>query len=388
MIGPRTCVPPVWLLIGAGLLLIVAAVAPPAPVEADEPASPPASLAAKEGVLVMRTGAIIRGRILRSGEVFEVQTANGKMAVPQPLVKLQAENLTDAYEKLHDGALAQQSANAHVLLAHWCLTNQLHAEAQTELHAALRLEPDREDARRLLRNAEDALQAGEAPAGSAVVPDDPVRTARQAAPAAEDAVSLGGLSREQALQFARRVQPLLVNNCTAAGCHGRESPTGFRLYKVTPGKDANRHAAERNLAEVLEWIDLKKPRASRLLTAPRGNHGRRGRPIFVGSRGDEQLVELEKWVLAVAAEGADRGKRDESDRRRRKTGGQASAGGDDRNPPGGRTDTGLRDAPPVAKPFPLGPSASGSSQPPPPAGQGDPFDPAVFNRGADRGPGR
>ena len=40
------------------------------------------------------------------------------------------------------------------------------------------------------------------------------------------------LSREQALQFARRIQPLLVNNCTAAGCHGRDSETGFRLSKV------------------------------------------------------------------------------------------------------------------------------------------------------------
>src|SRR5205823_1032493 len=101
----------------------------------------------------------------------------------------------------------------------------------------------------------------------------------------------------------------LVNNCTAAGCHGRDSETGFRLSKVTPGKDASRHAAERNLAEILEQIDMKKPRSSPLLTAPRGNHGRRGRPIFVGPRGDEQLAELAQWVTAVAGEEAQREKR-------------------------------------------------------------------------------
>ena len=386
MIGPRTCVPAVWLLIGVGLLPDVEGPSGPVAVRADEAGAPSDSRAATEGILVMRTGAVIRGMILRSGGIYDVQTANGKMAVPETLVKLQAENLTAAYEKLHDGAVAQLSANAHVLLANWCLTNQLHSEARTELQAALKLEPDRDDARRLLRNAEEAQQAGAAPVDAVGAHDDPLQTVRQAPAPADDAVSLGGLAREHALQFARRIQPLLVNNCTSAGCHGRDSPTGFRLYKVRPGKDANRHAAERNLAEVLEWIDVKKPRSSRLLTAPRGNHGRRGRAIFVGSRGDEQLAELEKWVLAVAAEEADRGRRDGGDGRRKKTGGQFSAAGDEQKVPAGRSGAGSRDAVPVARPFPTAsPADPGSSQPPLPPGRGDPFDPAVFNQAADRG---
>ncbi|MGE5194313.1 MAG: hypothetical protein ACM3U2_17625 [Deltaproteobacteria bacterium] len=385
MIGPRTCLPMVLLLTCSGMLPTVASLTAPAPVRADEADPPTASRAAQEGILVMRTGAIISGKILRSGRVYDVQTTNGKMAVPETLVKLHAENLTDAYEKLHDGALSQQSANAHVLLAQWCLTNRLHNEARVELNAALKLEPDREDAKRLLRNAEEALRSDEAPAANVVVHEDPVRAARQAAAATDEAVSLGGLSREQALQFARRIQPLLVNNCTAAGCHGLNSKTGFRLYKVTPGRDANRHAAERNLAEVLEWIDVKKPRSSRLLTAPRGNHGRRGRPIFAGSRGEGQLEELQKWVAAIAAEETVRGKPDDNEGRRMKSVRHVSAADDEHNLPAGRSGAGSRDVVPAAKPFPTSVRDASASSKPLPAGRGDPFDPAVFNRGADRG---
>jgi hypothetical protein len=371
------------LLIGGSLVPAVESLPALRPVRADDTAgTPAASRAATEGILVMRSGAIIRGNILRSGDVYEVQTTNGKMAVPGTLVKLQAENLTEAYETLHDGAVAQQSANAHILLAQWCLTNQLSAEARTELHAALKLEPDRDDAKRLLRNAEDAPSAGEAPGKPTET--DPVRAAPRTAATADDAVSLGGLSREQALQFARRIQPLLVNNCTAAGCHGRDSQTGFRMEKVTPGKDANRHAAERNLAEVLEWIDMNNPRSSRLLTAPRGNHGRRGRPLFVGSRGDEQRSELERWVVAVAADETDRGRHDQGEGRRKRV----VVGSDDSKQSAARNGAGTRDLPPVARPFPLDAPASSPRQPPPPAGQGDPFDPAIFNRAADRGSGR
>jgi hypothetical protein len=384
MTGPRISLFPLWLLVGSSLLPAVSPLAPQGTLPAEGAVLPADSRAASEGILVMRTGAIIQGKILQSGGVYDVQTANGKMAVPETLVKIRAANLTEAYEQLHDGAVAQQSANAHVLLAQWCLTNQLHKEALTESHAALKLEPDREDAKRLIRNAEEALQEGEAPSPSVVVHEDPARVARQAA-AADDAVSLGGISREQALQFARRIQPLLVNNCTAAGCHGRESQTGFRLSKVTPGKDANRHAAERNLAEVLEWIDVKKPRSSRLLTAPRGNHGRRGRPVFAGSRGDEQLAELEKWIVAVAAEEIVRDRHDQDDARPKKAVRQVSAGSADNQAP--RTDrtAGSRNAAAVEKPSRSpAPNVSRPSQPPLPAGHGDPFDAAVFNRGADR----
>ena len=267
--------------------------------------------AGTEGVLVMRTGTIVTGKIQRSGKIYAVQGPNGSWSVPEDLVKLRCSSITEAYEKLRESAKKVGDANAQITLARWCLANHLEKEAVQELKDALILEPDREDAKRLLRNAEESLKPAKPSASPISKDDSPPRTVRLAAASNEDAVTLGGLSRDQALQFSRRIQPLLLNNCTAAGCHGRDAKTSFRLYKTTPGRDSNRYVAERNLAEILECIDTKRPKSSPLLTVPRGKHNRRGKPVFSGPRGDEQFAELERWVVAVGRGDAVRERRTE-----------------------------------------------------------------------------
>src|SRR5262245_20835067 len=387
MVGPRTWLHIATLLAGGGIAGAVGNLANVVSARGDETEPPTTARVAAEGVLVMRNGMVVSGRILKTGSDYEVHGAQGARAFyPGTHVKLQAASLVEAHKKLRENALAQHSANAHVLLAQWCLTNHLDGEARQELLDALKLEPDRDDARRMLRNAEESLKKETRVASAAdVVPDEPARAAGQTSASTEDAVSLGGLSREQALQFARRIQPLLMNNCTAAGCHGRDSQNGFRLYKISPGKYANRHAAERNLAEVLDCVDVNKPRASRLLTAPRGKHGRRGRPVFAGPRGEEQFAELQKWVMAVAREESVR-ENDGANDRRKTSGLPVSRSRTDRAElaPGAAPASGA--ALPAAEPF--SPGAKLPSQRPLPAGSGDPFDPAAFNRGADRRPGR
>jgi hypothetical protein len=353
---------------------------------ADESVPPAVTRAAAEGILVMRTGAVVSGKIIRSGDQYEVQSPAGTMAVPESLVKLHAPNLGEAYARLRASAEAQNGANGRITLAQWCLTNHLEKEACQELREALALEPDREDAKRLLRNAEEAAEAREKPVKTAPVVDN-VRASRQADGSSEDAGSLGGLSREQALQFARRIQPLLVNNCTAAGCHGRDSQTGFRLSKVSPGKDVSRHAAERNLAEILEQIDVKKPRSSPLLTAPRGKHGRRGRPIFAGARGDEQLAELARWVTAVAAEEAQREQRIHPGAAA-KNSVERVASRNDGGLPKGKSSAATRDPFATAPGSGTGANARRPEPSPLTRDQVDPFDPANFNRTADRRTGR
>jgi hypothetical protein len=384
MVGPRTWLCIATLLAGWGIAGAAGSLAKTASARGDETDPPTTARVAAEGVLVMRNGVVVSGRILKTGSDYEVHGPQGSRAFyPGTHVKLHAASLAEAHKKLRENALTQNSANAHVLLAQWCLTNHLDGEARQELLDALKLEPDRDDARRMLRNAEESLQKDRRIESSPVeVHDEPARTAGQTSASTEDAVSLGGLSREQALQFARRIQPLLMNNCTASGCHGRDSQNGFRLYKISPGKYANRHAAERNLAEVLECIDLKKPRSSPLLTAPRGKHGRRGRPVFAGPRGEEQLAELQKWVTAVAREESARDVDGATDRR--KNSALPVSRSRTEPVPGGAPAAG--DSLPAAEPF--SPGAKLPSQRPLPAGSGDPFDPAAFNRSADRRPGR
>lgn len=302
------CLRPIAVI--AAFVFVLVALSRPA-LRADDPGSSlEPEVTGRPGILVMRNGKVVDGRILKSGDDYTVRNPQGGiMFVPGALVSLHCESLRDAYRKLRDNAQKQNAPAGHCALARWCITNKLMTEARTELNDALQLEPLHEEARNLLVRLNELLD-----------PQRPDEEKKSAAPTTsapkatrfttDDVESLGSLSREQALHFTRRIQPILVNNCAVAGCHGPESETGFHLQRVVPGGDTSRIASERNLAEVLEQIDVKSPRSSPLLTVPRGSHGRRGRPAFAGPRGSEQYEEIRKWVQIVARAEVAREKRE------------------------------------------------------------------------------
>jgi len=346
-----------------------------------------------EGILVMRTGAVVHGKIARSGELYKIVSPYGQMHVPVELVKLRCANLDEAYAKLRETALSHKSANAQITLARWCLTNHLDRQARQELREALVLEPDRADAKRLLRETEDSINSKDN-GGNATQLAAAGRGARTSISSVNsaasstatgidnDAVTLGGLSREQALQFTRRIQPLLVNSCASAGCHSRESQSGFRLSHVSPGANSNRNATEQNLAQILEHVDLKKPKASLLLTIPKRHHGRNGRSLFAGQRGEEKLSELENWVVAIAR---DEMQRNQHDARRKSPDERAKPGPTDesRSPAGGRSVASGGKHASKADPFAQSPSDATNSQAPLPPATVDPFDTESFNRASN-----
>lgn len=300
-----------WMVLAAwaiGLALCSEAMDSTALAESD--AQIDESSAAEPGILLLRTGVIVEGRILKSGENYTVKRPNGEMFVPGSLVRMRCESVREAYRKLREGAKQEGTASAHIALAKWCITNHMLGEAREELNDALVLEPDRGETRDLVRRLEALLNPEKAEKKE-------TKTDLTSAPlpprfTADEIESLGGLSRTHAQQFTRRIQPILVNNCAAAGCHGAESETGFQLQRVVRGESASRIAAERNLAEVLAQIDFKTPRSSALLTTPDSNHGRRGKPAFAGPRGMSQFKELRKWVMGVAKSDIGRQKREES----------------------------------------------------------------------------
>ena len=80
--------------------------------------------------------------------------------------------------------------------------------------------------------------------------------------------------------FTQSVQPVLMNHCATGGCHGPQSETGLRLFRVPTGKQASRRITQRNLYSVLPYVDRDNPVGSRLLTVPNGPHGTAKQAIF------------------------------------------------------------------------------------------------------------
>jgi hypothetical protein len=258
-----------------------------------------------ESILLMKNGAIVRGRILSSGTSYVVKQSNGEVVVPTELVHGQYDDLGDAYLRLKE-EWPQPTADRHLALARWLVSQNMLSEARTELKSSLALEPTRDDIRDTLQKLNTLAQPATPAANSpSEVASKQGKDQRPTVSAFDDAESLGGLTRESATQFTRKVQPILMNNCMLAACHGPESKvSGFQLTPVQVGGGSTRVSAERNLAEVLKFVTAERPKHSPLVTRPVGNHGARGRPVFQGPRGADQLRELKKWVEVVAAERA------------------------------------------------------------------------------------
>ncbi len=251
------------------------------------------------GVLVLKSGRIAEGRITQTAGGYEVEMTNGRMLVPFRQVQLQAASRRDAYRMLRQN-MPQQAAEHHIRLADWCMTHQLLDLARIELADSLRLEPDNERARGLLRRLESLLN-----------PEDPLheQSARSKTRTSDgfirpEAKSLAGLSPRAAEQFVTRVQPLLINKCGNTSCHGRDNGGEFKLLQIPTTGGSRRVQSERNLAQLLRQIDPQNTAQSPLLVIPRGTHGRGGRTIFRGRKGAAQMALLEKWVQLVVSEHA------------------------------------------------------------------------------------
>ena len=251
--------------------------------------------AMRDRVIVMNSGRILTGQMTRNAGGWLVEQANGRVQVPEDQVKLVADNLREAYRKQRD-AIVEPTPATHMMLAQWCISYRLHDEARDELKKCLNRDSDHEEARKVLRRLDESLTVKPvAPAASL----SPLRTPEGfVVPEVE---SLGGLSKATATAFTTRVQPLLMNKCGNASCHGAASRGEFKLHAIRFGSSGHRIYTERNLAEALRYIDIKDPALSPLIAVPQGSHGGTA-AIFHGPQSAEQLKTLRNFIKQVAHE--------------------------------------------------------------------------------------
>ncbi|MEX0718542.1 MAG: hypothetical protein WD066_18260 [Planctomycetaceae bacterium] len=247
-------------------------------------------------VLVTLEGRIVEGRITRNAGGYQIERTGARFVIPDAQVRVEAADRSEAFDKIRS-TLPPGRPEPHVALARWCIGHQMRDEARVALLHALRLDPANADARSTLKRLEESND----PRNAAHLerPAAPPRTADGFDPPA--AVSLAGLTPETAEEFVVRVQPLLMNKCGNAACHGSVSDQAFRLEMVRPGRGAHRAASERNLAAVLRRIDRERPERSTLLTAPEDAHDR-GRPVFRDHNAPAQREVLSEWVRKIAAD--------------------------------------------------------------------------------------
>ena len=262
-------------------------------------------------LLVMVDGKVLEGRFTVRPDGYDLTTRAGRRFIGSDQVRFTALDLADAYGRMQE-TFSDRTPENHMVLARWCLANTLPDEARREVLDALRLDPNRGDAKRMLAMLvrENGNPGNDqSPAAGLKELTWPSRSATDIAPSLQTR-SLAGLSRPVAQSFTRHVQPLLMNKCANFGCHGGSGPSTFQLTSAHRGSSPM--IAERNLAAVLRQVDFSTPSSSPLLAAVEGTHGNLSTPILRGRSGSQQIEVLRNWVKAAANDIAPDANKDKS----------------------------------------------------------------------------
>ena len=270
---------------------------PPEPNSNPDPASAPAPARAtaaetEKSFLMLRNGQMLEGRIYRVADRYEVVRPTGELFVPASQVLFHCETLEDAYQ-LRRRSLRGDSAQEHLELAQWCIQSRLFDAARQEITIA-----------RELDYRHPWLPLTERRLNMALVPKSPEAAnplrGRLVGPTPQELDRLvRSMPPKTVESFTQSIQPLLVNHCGAAGCHGYGSNRGFQLIRGSSDGPPTARTTQRNLHAALQWINLKEPSKSTLLTAPTAPHGSATTPVFA-DRQMQQYRNLVGWCYRVA----------------------------------------------------------------------------------------
>src|SRR5262245_61362913 len=185
--------------------------------------------APQAGVLVLKNGQVITGKVTRAGDYY-VATLGENAEIRQPVSDVEAfcASLDEAYDfkKAH---LAGAGARPHLDLAEWCLRHNLHARCTEQLVAAMRIAPDDE---RLLQLERRLKLSAEMP----VVPVPPAAANEAAVSAQQLEETLRALPKGSVEKFSATVQPILLNRCGANQCHGPNTKSQYSLLRPPEGQ--------------------------------------------------------------------------------------------------------------------------------------------------------
>lgn len=249
----------------------------------------------ESALLVLRNGEVFAGRVTWAGDSYYVQTPGRQLTFTRENVLLVARSMADAYQQ-RQAALRPTDWQGHQELAGWCVKHEMLDEAARELDLAEETSPGHATTLRLRGGLEILRQRRAAIAANPPAPAPPTTRRDDALDRLVEMLPEGAVGT-----FTKSIQPLLVNGCAAAACHGPASTAEYRLVRIDTRQAASRYATLRNLDATLKLIDRQQSERSPLLTVPRAPHATAKSAVFT-PRNAAQYDQLAAWVMRVAGD--------------------------------------------------------------------------------------
>jgi len=253
----------------------------------------------RAGVLVLRNGSVLEGKILRVGDRYVVGLSErDEVVVPADRVEMECDSLTEAYQRKQKLLGADATVRDHLRLADWCLQNDLLAASAEQLMAAQRRDPSDPANEYFEKRLRLAARRRPARASGQPVPSD--MSSRDELEELEELDELDELVRslpaDMVEQFTKTIQPLLINSCGGGTCHGANTDTQFHLMSPVRSSTLPRRFTQKNLQAALEHVDPVQPSRSPLLQMATEPHGQ-SNDAPLTDKDVTQLGHLAAWVL-------------------------------------------------------------------------------------------
>lgn len=244
--------------------------------------------------MALYDGRVITGKVMSApgGYLLQRPGSTDEM-VPHFLVQTASDSLAGCYENLRD-AIRHPRPDDHLKLADWCIRQRLMEEARIETVSALKLDPNRREARDLLVRIEEFTNPQPRNREVEAAPERSIDGFLEAG-----GRSTEGVSPETTAHYVRRIQPILVSKCANAACHGGSSAGDFQLANVRRNSSSGRTTTLENMREVLSYIDSGNVGSTRLMTSLESPaHAK----VFIGDAGSLQTKALKEWVRSAAGD--------------------------------------------------------------------------------------
>lgn len=250
----------------------------------------------RKQIVLLSNAQVLRGDVTLYGNRYLITQANSELRIPKESVERICHDLDEAYLHLNH-KIRFGSALDHLVLAQWCLDENLQDQAQKQLELALLKRPDHPRIALIRRQLESQ--------GSPI--DNTAKSFKQPAHSPEELEALLSEMPHGTMEsFTRVVQPLLLNGCAAGACHGIAGGNDFLLYRFQRRQNLPRRATLRNLHAVMEWIDRTHTAGSPLLHYATTAHGVKTK--FANNNNNSPplkpagmpLQQLSRWVAELA----------------------------------------------------------------------------------------
>ena len=208
-------------------------------------------------VILLKNRQVLRGEIALYGDRYLITQPHSEIRLQRDQVEHICHDLQEAYRYLQH-QIRFGEASDHLQLAQWCVDENLFREAQSQLEEGMFKRPDHPRIDLIRRQLEIANARG--------TTDSTGGAPNATQSDAEELEALFDQMPSQVVEtFTRVIQPLLLNSCSARGCHGLGGDNQFLLHRSTRGRQPSQRVTLRNLQSVLRWIDQENVHKSPLL---------------------------------------------------------------------------------------------------------------------------